>query len=107
MEEIYIVRRRHFVDGAPIRQLAREFGRSRKAIRRYLRSAEPIGKPRGVPGAPVRDALKPRIEDSRGFEALDRRHAAADRGAAARDVARREPRRRSETVDRTVDESGR
>ncbi len=62
MEEVYVVRRRHFVDGVPIRQLAREFGRSRKAIRRYLRGAEPVGKPRGVPGAPVRDAVRPRAE---------------------------------------------
>ncbi len=62
MEEIYVVRRRHFVDGVPIRRLAREFGRSRKAIRRYLRGAEPVGKPRGVPGAPVRDAVRPHAE---------------------------------------------
>jgi transposase len=63
MEEVYVVRRRHFVDGVPIRQLARELGRSRKAIRRYLRGAEPVGKPRGAPGAPVRDAITPRIEE--------------------------------------------
>lgn len=63
MEEVYVVRRRHFVDGVPIRRLARELGRSRKAIRRYLRGAEPVGRPRGTPGAPVRDAVRPRIEE--------------------------------------------
>lgn len=40
----------------------RDTGRSRKAIRRYLRGAEPAGQPRGVVGAPVRDAVRPRAE---------------------------------------------
>jgi len=63
MEEVYVVRHRHLVDGIPIRRLAREMGISKNTIKRYLRGALPgVGKPRGVPGAPVRDAVKARAE---------------------------------------------
>jgi transposase len=64
MEEVYVVRHRHLVEGVPIRRLAREMGISRNTIKRYVRGAPPgIGKPRGVPGAPVRDAIKRRVEE--------------------------------------------
>ena len=69
MEEVYVVRHRHLVEGVPIRRLAREMGVSRNTIKRYLRGAAPgVGKPRGVPGSPVRAAVEPRaleiLEDS-------------------------------------------
>jgi transposase len=61
MEEVYVVRHRHLVEGVPIRRLAREMGIPRNTIRRYLRGAEPgVGKPRGPEGHPVRDAVLPR-----------------------------------------------
>jgi transposase len=64
MEEVYVVRHRHFVEGVSIRRLAREMGIQRNTIRRYLRGAEPgVGKPRGVLGAPVHEAVKPRAEE--------------------------------------------
>jgi transposase len=64
MEEVYVVRHRHLVKGVPIRRLAREMGVSRNTIKRYLRGAPAgIGKPRGTPGAPVHDAVKPRAEE--------------------------------------------
>ena len=63
MEKVYVVRHRHLVEGVPIRQIAREMGIERNTVRRYLRGAEPgVGKPRGVPGTPVLDAVKPRVE---------------------------------------------
>ena len=63
MEEVYVVRHRHLVEGVPIRRLSREMGIPRNTIRRYLRGAEPgVGKPRGIAGAPVRDAVRPRAE---------------------------------------------
>src|ERR1044071_3469706 len=82
MEEVYVVRHRHFVEGVPIRQLAREMGIPRNTIRRYLRGAEAcVGKPRGVPGAPVHDAVKPRaeeiLEDSKRWTAGKQRLTAA------------------------------
>ena len=50
-------------EGVPIRRLAREMGISRNTIKRYLRGAPPgVGKPRGVVGAPVRDAVKACVE---------------------------------------------
>ena len=59
MEEVYVVRHRHLVGGIPIRRLAREMGISKNTIKRYLRGAPPgVGKPRGVPGAPVRDVSR-------------------------------------------------
>jgi len=82
MEEVYVVRHRHLVEGVPIRQLAREMGIDRKTIRRYLSGAEPeVGKPRGVPGTPVLDAVKPRaealIKDSKRWTAAKQRLTAA------------------------------
>jgi transposase len=63
MEEVYVVRHRHLVEGIPIRQLAREMRISRTTIRRYLRGAQPgVGKPRGISGHPVTDAVRPRAE---------------------------------------------
>src|SRR5689334_10142636 len=63
MEEVYVVRHRHLVEGVPIRRLAREMGISKNTIKRYLRGAPPgVGKPRGVPGAPIRVAVKARVE---------------------------------------------
>ena len=41
MEEVYVVRHRHLVEGIPIRQLAREMGIDRKTIRRYLMEPSP------------------------------------------------------------------
>jgi transposase len=65
MEEVYVVRHRHLVERIPIRQIAREMGISRNVVRRYLREeTEPgKGKPRGVEGSPVTDAVKPRAEE--------------------------------------------
>jgi transposase len=70
MEEVYVVRRRHLVDGVPIRQIAREMGIDRNTVRRYLRGAPAgVGKPRGALGAPVREAIQGRVtallEDSK------------------------------------------
>ena len=82
MEEVYVVRHRHLVEGVPIRRLAREMGISRNTIKRYLRGAPPgAGKPRGAPGAPVRDAVEPRVleilEDSKRWTAGKQRLTAA------------------------------
>jgi transposase len=70
MEEVYVVRHRHLVEGVPIRRIAREMGIDRNTVRRYVRGAPAgVGKPRGAPGAPVRDAVEPRViellEDSK------------------------------------------
>jgi transposase len=70
MEEVYVVRHRHLVDGVPIRQIAREMGIDRNTVRRYLRGAPAgVGKPRGALGAPVREATQVRVaailEDSK------------------------------------------
>jgi transposase len=70
MEEVYVVRHRHLVEGVPIRQIAREMGIDRNTVRRYLRGAPAgVGKPRGEAGAPVRAAVEPRaieiLEDSK------------------------------------------
>lgn len=82
MEEVYVVRHRHLVEGVPIRRLAREMGVSRNTIRRYLRGAPAgVGKPRGVPGSPVREAVEPRalaiLEDAKRWTAGKQRLTAA------------------------------
>ncbi len=82
MEEVYVVRHRHFVEGVTIRRLAREMGIDRNTVRRYLRGAPAgVGKPRGVPGAPVADAVRPRaveiLDDSKNWTAGKQRLTAA------------------------------
>lgn len=82
MEEVYVVRHRHLVEGVPIRRIAREMGIDRNTVRRYLRGAPAgAGKPRGVPGAPVTDAVRPRaleiLEDSKRWTAGKQRLTAA------------------------------
>jgi transposase len=74
MEEVYVVRHRHLVEGVPIRRIAREMGIDRNTVRRYLRGAPAgVGKPRGVAGAPVRASVEPRatelLEDSKRWTA--------------------------------------
>lgn len=74
MEEVYVVRHRHRVEGVSIRRIAREMGIDRNTVRRYLRGAPAgVGKPRGVAGAPVREAVEPRakelLEDSKRWTA--------------------------------------
>lgn len=39
MEEVYVVRHRHLVEGVAIRQIAREMGIDRNTVRRYIRGA--------------------------------------------------------------------
>ena len=70
MEEVFVVRHRHLVEGVSIRRLAREMGIDQNTVRRYLRGAPPgVGKPRGVLGAPVHDTVQPRaleiLEDAK------------------------------------------
>lgn len=82
MEEVYVVRHRHLVEGVSIRRIAREMGIDRNTVRRYLKGAPAgVGKPRGVPGAPVRDAVQPRaleiLEDSKRWTAGKQRLTAA------------------------------
>lgn len=61
MEEVYVVRHRVLVDGIAVRRVARELGISRNTVRRYLRDAPPgVGQPRGRPGKPVADTVRPR-----------------------------------------------
>jgi transposase len=68
MEEVYVVRHRVHAEGVPIRQVAREMGISRNTVRRYLHGAEAgVGKPRGVEGRPVLDAVRPRAEEILGY----------------------------------------
>lgn len=62
MEEVYVVRKR-VADGASIRRVARDLGLSRNTVKRYLRGAEPVGKPRGIAGSPVHDAVAPRAAE--------------------------------------------
>lgn len=77
MEEVHVVRHRHLVEGVPIRRLAREMGVSKNTIGAPLG----VGKPRGAPGSPVRDAVEPRVlailEDSKRWTAGKQRLTAA------------------------------
>ena len=40
MEEVYVVRHRHLVEGVPIRRIAREMGIDRNTVRRYCEARQ-------------------------------------------------------------------
>jgi transposase len=64
MEEVYVLRHRVLVEGVSARRVAREMGVSRNTVKRYLEGVDAgVGKPRGVAGHPVLDAIRPRAEE--------------------------------------------
>jgi len=63
MDQAHVIRHKHFVEGIPIRRIAREMGLSRNTVRKYVfGDAEPQRKEGRPRASPVRDGAAEQIE---------------------------------------------
>ena len=62
MEQVHVIRHKHFAEGQSVRQIAREMGLNRRTVRKYLREPEPRREEAADRRQPVRSVVGPRIE---------------------------------------------
>ena len=62
MEQVHVVRHKHFAEGQSVRQIARDMGLNRRTVRKYLRESEPRREETSVRRQPVISVVGPRIE---------------------------------------------
>ena len=62
MEQVHVIRHKHFVEGQSVRQIARDLGLNRRTVRKYLRESEPRREETAVRRQPVLSVVGPRIE---------------------------------------------
>ncbi len=62
MDQVHVVRHKHFVEKRSIRGIARELGLHRKTVRKYLKQSEPKRLEPGPRRLPVLKVVGPRIE---------------------------------------------
>jgi transposase len=62
MDQVHVIRHKHFVEGQGIRRIAREMGLHRVTVRRYLQQSEPAREESGTRPQPVLSVVGPRIE---------------------------------------------
>jgi transposase len=63
MEQVHVIRHKHYVEGQGIRGIAREMGLHRKTVRKYLERPEPARHESGARRKRVMDAVGPRIDE--------------------------------------------
>ena len=62
MEQVHVIRHKHFVEGQGVRRIAREMGLHRLTVQRYLHQSEPIREESGPRPQPVLRLVGPRID---------------------------------------------
>jgi transposase len=62
MNQVHVIRHKHFVEGQGVRRIAREMGLHRVTVQRYLRQSEPIREESEPRPQPVLSIVGPRIE---------------------------------------------
>jgi transposase len=62
VDQVHVIRHKVLVEGRSARQVAKEFGISRRTVRKYLTEAVPIRKETQPRGRPVWAAVGPRVE---------------------------------------------
>jgi transposase len=62
MDQVYVVRHKHYAEGKSVRQIAREMELNRRTVRKYLRESEPRREESGARPRPVMSVVGPRIE---------------------------------------------
>ena len=62
MEQVHIVRHKHFKDGLSVRRIARDMGLDRRTVRKYLEESEPRRVEGSIRPQPVISKVGPRIE---------------------------------------------
>lgn len=63
MDQVHVIRHKHYKEGHGIRRIAREMGLDRKTVRKYLEEAEPVRKETAPRARPVQDVVGPRIDE--------------------------------------------
>lgn len=63
MDQVHVIRHKHYKEGLGIRKIARELGLDRKTIRKYLSDSEPIRIESEPRARPVLEAVGPRIDE--------------------------------------------
>jgi transposase len=62
MEQVHVIRRKHYAEGCSVRQIARDMGLNRRTVQKYLRVSEPQRDETVVRQQPVMTVVGPRIE---------------------------------------------
>jgi transposase len=62
MEQVHVIRHKHFVEGLSVRRIARQLGLNRRTVGKYLEQSEPRRMELGERGHPVLSAVGPRID---------------------------------------------
>ena len=62
MDEVHVVRHKHYNEGQSVRRIAREMGLNRRTVRKYIGQAEPSRVERCKRRCPVMEAARPQIE---------------------------------------------
>ncbi len=62
MDQVHVIRHKHFNEGHGIRRIAREMGLHRLTVRKYLESAEPLRRESAARRKRVLDEVGPRID---------------------------------------------
>ena len=63
MDQVHVIRHKHYVEGQGIRRIAREMGLHRVTVRKYLQQGEPEREETGSRPQPVLDVAGPRIDE--------------------------------------------
>jgi predicted transcriptional regulator len=63
MDQVHVLRHKVLKEGQSIRRVARELGLSRNTVTKYLDQPEPVRSFRRRRERPVREAVKPRLEE--------------------------------------------
>jgi transposase len=63
MEQVHVIRHKHYVEGLAIRSIAREMGLDRKTVRKYLTQSKPIRHESGDRQKRVMETVGPRIDE--------------------------------------------
>ena len=63
MNQVHVVRHKHFIEGQSVRQIARDMGLHRKTVRKYLGQSEPRRQEAECRCRPVQGVVGPRIDD--------------------------------------------
>lgn len=63
MDQVHVIRHKHFNEKHGIRRIAREMGLHRQTVRKYLEAAEPLRRESVSRRKRVMDEVGPRIDD--------------------------------------------
>ncbi|NCC59072.1 MAG: IS21 family transposase, partial [Synergistales bacterium] len=62
MDQVHVIRHKHYIEGQGIRRIAREMGLNRRTVRKYLEESAPQRKEDAARPRPVLERVSPRID---------------------------------------------